>query len=187
MGCLLKDIVFLGNIIPSAGGIVPTMRKPVGIGETIKQTRPFASPEVEASLTLMRTAERLEAVIAKPLGVEKLTSVQYNLLRILRGSPQGISTYGVADRLVSRAPNITRLVDKLEAKGLLTRHRSSEDRRVVNLMITPQGLELLSRLEAPILNAVKQAFSGLEDQGDVHQLIDLLNRLRTPLENGDSQ
>jgi DNA-binding MarR family transcriptional regulator len=154
------------------------------IREAIRQQRPFDPGETEVLLTLIRTAERVTCIATRPLEPALLSTAQYNVLRILRGSPEGLQTHDLASRLVSRAPNITRLVDKLEGKGLLTRSRSKEDRRVVLVRITEPGLERLRILDDPIRRSIVEAMRGLT-RDEQSRLCDLLNRLREPLE-GDA-
>ncbi len=156
----------------------PTVR------DSIRQKRPFRSVHEETLVTLVRTTDRVNARLCAALAAEGLSLPQYNVLRILRGSePEGLQTYQVAERLLARAPNITRLVDKMEAKGLLGRSRSSSDRRVVQLRISARGLEVLARLDAPTAEAVRAAMSGLPEAG-LTELCRLLNQLREPLEGG---
>lgn len=152
------------------------------IRQSIQQRRPFASPEVEPFLTLARAWEVVAERANVPIRAAGLSVPQYNVLRILRGAePEGLQTYEVAQRMVTRAPNITRLVDKLEAAALLTRTRSTEDRRVVLLRITAQGMQLLDRLDGPMGASVKDAMRGL-GATELEELRRLLDRLRGPLE-----
>ena len=152
------------------------------IKDTIGQTKPFESMAQEVFLTLVRTTELVSDHATSPIRVSGLTVQQYNVLRILRGAGEtGLQTYQVAERMVTRAPNITRLVDKLETKTLLTRTRSVTDRRVVTLQITRQGLALLKKLDRPQLDALQSAMRGLS-ASEGATLCDLLNRLRAPLE-----
>jgi DNA-binding MarR family transcriptional regulator len=152
------------------------------IRDAIRQNKPFDSLQTEVLLTLMRTADLLVERSHRPLCEAGLTTAQYNVLRILRGAgTDGLQTYQVAERLVTRAPNITRLVDKLEAKGLLSRLRSREDRRVVQLRVTDVGLQLLAELDAPVTAAAKEALRGL-DETELRELCQRLDRLRQPLE-----
>lgn len=144
--------------------------------EALRQTKPYRSVEVEAFLTLRWARDRVERAAQLPLRSAELTLPQYNVLRILRGSPEGLQTQEVGDRLVAKAPNITRLVDKLERKQFLRRVRSDADRRVVTLMITEGGLRELESLEDPLDGAIIQAMSGLS-ASDLKTLIELLNRL----------
>jgi DNA-binding MarR family transcriptional regulator len=159
------------------------MRDVTTMAETIRQTKPFDSPATELVLTLFRVADLVGLRAYEPVRGSGISSAQYNVLRILRGSPNGLQTREVCRRMVTRAPNLTRLVDKLETKGLLARTRSTEDRRVVTLRITSKGLDLLESLDGPVLEATLDAARGL---GSEHPatLIHLLNRLRAPLERG---
>ena len=152
------------------------------IRDAIQQNKPFDSLQTEVLLTLMRTADALVERSHRPLCEAGLTGAQYNVLRILRGAgEEGLQTYQVAERLVTRAPNITRLVDKLEAKGLINRRRSVEDRRVVQLRITDAGMALLAELDAPVMAATKEALLGL-GENELRELCHSLNRLRKPIE-----
>jgi DNA-binding MarR family transcriptional regulator len=132
------------------------------IRQSIQQVRPFTSDEQESFLTLARAWEVVAERAREPISAAGLSVPQYNVLRILRGAePEGLQTYEVAQRMVTRAPNITRLVDKLEAAALLTRTRSTEDRRVVRLRISSQGMQVLDRLDGPVDASVKDAMRGL--------------------------
>lgn len=151
--------------------------------KAIRQEQPFASPQVEALLTLMRATDRVGERVERPFAEAGISGAQYNVLRILRGAGEsGIQTYDVAERLVKRAPNITRLVDKLEAKDLLRRKRCDKDRRVVWLFLTPAGAELLDGLDAPLTQATHEAMAALS-ANELRELTGLLNKLRIPLED----
>lgn len=152
------------------------------IRQSIQQLRPFASEEEESFLTLARAWDVVAERAQEPIAAASLSVPQYNVLRILRGAePEGLQTYQVAERMVTRAPNITRLVDKLEANSLLTRTRSKEDRRVVRLRITAPGMQLVESLDAPVNASVKDAMRGL-GATELAELSRLLDRLREPLE-----
>lgn len=116
----------------------------------IKQRKPFTSLEQEAYLNLLRTADVLTQgfeIVLKPFG---LSATQYNALRILRGAgPGGRSCREVGERMLTRDPDITRLLDRLEARGLVARAREIRDRRVITTRVTKQGLTLLARLDGP--------------------------------------
>ena len=150
-----------------------------GIKEEIRQEKPFRSPGHEASLALLRTANvirrRLNAVI-EPLGV---SYEQYNVLRILRGAGSaGLPTLEVAERMVEPAATaITRLMDKLEAKKLVSRQRCKEDRRRVLCWITPAGQRLLAELD-PQVDAVDSATVTTLKENETRQLLGILNRIR---------
>ena len=118
------------------------------IGGQLKQKR-FSSPEQEIFLGLLMAAARVTEPWAQFLKTNAdLTNNQYNVLRILRGShPNRLTCSDIADRMIARDPDITRLVDRLEKRGLAKRTRSSEDRRVVEVGITSRGLELVKGLD----------------------------------------
>ncbi len=144
--------------------------------EAIRQTRPFESKQTEAILTLIWAQDRVLERALVPLVEVDLSLAQYNVLRILRGSPEGMETHEVSDRLITRAPNLTRLVDKLQSKGLLRRRRCRTDRRVIYLEITPDGLRQLEVLDRPMADATRQAMHALS-AGELDDLIRLLNRI----------
>jgi DNA-binding MarR family transcriptional regulator len=113
--------------------------------------RHFDSPEQEAFLHLWRAYDRLRALEEELFGQHDLTSQQYNVLRLLRAEhPGALPTLALAGRLVSRAPDITRMLDKLEARGLVQRDRLAGNRRVVHVGITVAGLDLLRALDGPV-------------------------------------
>jgi len=117
----------------------------------IKQTRPFDLIEAEAILNVIRTAEVLQQAIADFLKQFDLSPVQYNVLRILRGAGEtGATCSQIGERLLTRDPDITRLLDRMEARGLMTRERSREDRRVVMTRISETGLALVGRIDEPL-------------------------------------
>ncbi len=145
----------------------------------LKQQKPFASIEQEVVLNIMRTAGTLRNGIAEALRPFDLSAPQYNILRILRGAPEeeGLPCSEVADRLVNRDPDVTRLLDRLEKRGLVTRGRSSTDRRVVNARITKKGHELVDQLDGPIEN-VHASQLGHMKRKDLRALVDLLELAR---------
>src|SRR5438067_13857089 len=113
--------------------------------------RRFDSPEQEAFLSLWRTYDRLRELEDKLFARFDLTPQQYNALRLLRAEhPDALPTLTLADRLVSRAPDITRLLDKLEQRGLVGRSRKPGDRRSVLVGITEAGLALLDEMAGPL-------------------------------------
>lgn len=119
--------------------------------DEIKQTKPFASLEQEAQLSIQRTAAVLDHAFADALKPHGITPTQYNVLRILRGAgAAGLCRNEVRDRLVAQVPDVTRLLDRMEQGGLVERERDADDRRLVNTRITRAGLALLDRLEEPI-------------------------------------
>ena len=108
------------------------------------------SPEEAAFLDLLRTADVLTRGTIGVLKAEDLSQTQYNVLRILRGAPQGLACGEIASRMITRDPDVTRLLDRLEKRGLISRARESRDRRMVLARITPQGLKLVDRLDEPV-------------------------------------
>ena len=117
----------------------------------IKQSRPFTGLEHEVFVALQLAAARLAQEVAEALRPAGLTETQYNVLRILRGAgEEGLACGEIAERLLSRDPDMTRLLDRMQKQGLATRDRCKADRRVVTTRITPQGLALLAELDAPI-------------------------------------
>lgn len=144
----------------------------------IRQTKPFSSREEEAYLNLGRTFEFLQARVAALLKRHELTPVQYNLLRILRGAgSEGVTCTQACERMLSPDPDITRLLDRLEARKLMRRERSREDRRVVVSWIAPKGEALLGEIDAPLKELFK-AILGHVGQRKLEELIDTLETLR---------
>ena len=107
-------------------------------------------PEEAAFLDLLRTADIISRPVAQVLKTEDLSPTQYNVLRILRGSPDGLTCGEIGNRMITRDPDITRLLDRLEKRSLISRCRESKDRRMVLTRIAPEGLELLARLDKPV-------------------------------------
>lgn len=142
------------------------------------QTRPFASPEHEAMLSIARTAAVLEHSVAEALKPYGITPTQYNVLRILRGAgKEGLCRNAVRDRLVARVPDATRLLDRLAQSGLVARDRDTPDRRFVTTRITRAGLALLARLDEPMTRLHARQLGHL-GAGKLGTLIDLLAQVR---------
>ncbi len=110
----------------------------------------FSCPEESLFIDLVRTADLLSRPLALLLKENELSPTQYNVLRILRGSPQGLPCGEIGDRMITRDPDITRLLDRLEKRGLIARSRDHKDRRMVVTRITAEGLKVLARLDGPI-------------------------------------
>ena len=102
-------------------------------------------------LELLRTTDMLSRGIAQVLKEEELSANQYNVLRILRGAPDGLACGEIANRMITRDPDVTRLLDRLEKRKLIERGRDPQDRRTGMAKITREGLKLLARLDQPIL------------------------------------
>jgi len=139
------------------------------------------SREEAAFLDLLRTTDLLSSRLTQVLKAEKLSSNQYNVLRILRGSPEGLSCGEIANRMITRDPDITRLADRLEKRALISRCRETEDRRAVMARITPKGLELLKKLDGPILETHRKQLSHL-GLDRLESLGELLTLIRSRLE-----
>lgn len=101
-------------------------------------------------LELLRTTDMLSRGLVLVLKAEDISATQYNVLRILRGSPDGLPCGEIASRMITRDPDITRLLDRLEKRGLISRCRETKDRRTVRARIAPDGLKLLARLDVPV-------------------------------------
>jgi DNA-binding MarR family transcriptional regulator len=147
-------------------------------GETDKKRPRVACPEEALFLELMRTTDMLSRGLAKVLKTEDLSSTQYNVLRILRGSPQGLPCGEIASRMITRDPDITRLLDRLEKRGLISRCRETEDRRMVMARVTPEGLKLLARLDDPVQETHRQQLGHLGRER-LRALAELLHAART--------
>lgn len=148
------------------------------LGRELRQTRPFPSRAQEAAVGILRTSSVLHRHVARVLEPFGITSQQYNVLRILRGShPEPLSRQEIGDRMVEEQPGVTRLLDRLESKGLVRRERSTDDRRVVYCWITPEGLALVGALDQPILQAHEQLLGRLGEAERV-ELIRLLDLVR---------
>jgi DNA-binding MarR family transcriptional regulator len=144
----------------------------------IKQTVPFRSLEEEAHLSIIRTADQLMHTGALVLKEHGLTSTQYNVLRILRGAgAEGLPSGEVADRMITREPDITRLLDRMEGRGWVHRRRDPDDRRVMRVWITLAGRELTDRLDGPVAKQLQASLSHLGD-ARLAQLSDLLGTVR---------
>lgn len=149
--------------------------------DELKQKRPFTNAALEAFLNVLRTAEALSRPEMELLKGHGLSPTQYNVLRILRGAgEEGLACREIGDRMVKFDPDVTRLLDRLEARGLLARARHPEDRRVIVSRITDAGVALLADLDEPIdrLHDDQLRHMGAER---VQQLITLLEEARANL------
>jgi DNA-binding MarR family transcriptional regulator len=132
-----------------------------------------------AVLAILRAADTLRRRGTALLAPYGLTPQQFNVLRILRGArPDGLCTLTIAERMIEQTPGITRLIDRLEAKRLVVRVRSAEDRRQVWCRITPSGLQLLARLDKPVGDLDRSVMAGLPvaDQRKLAELLELVHR-----------
>jgi len=138
------------------------------------------SSEEAAFLDLLRTTDMLSRGLVAILKPEDLSSTQYNVLRILRGAPEGLPCGEIAKRMITRDPDITRLLDRLEKRGLISRSREARDRRTVMARITGAGLKLLARLDEPVQAAHRKQLGHLGRQR-LRLLMDLLREARSQL------
>ena len=148
--------------------------------------RRFDSAEQEAFLSLWRTYDRLRALEDELFAQFELTPQQYNVLRVLRAAyPEPLPTLLVAERLVSRAPDITRMIDKLEQRELVRRDRPAHNRRTVLIAITDAGLALVETIAEPLRECHARQLGHLP-RADLKQLAALLKAARAPHETDDS-
>lgn len=126
-----------------------------------KGRRRVRCPEEAAFLDLLRTTDMLSRGLVRILKTEDVSATQYNVLRILRGSPAGLPCGEIGNRMITRDPDVTRLLDRLEKRGLISRCREPEDRRTVMARITPDGLRLLDRLDEPVQTTHRQQLGHL--------------------------
>lgn len=151
----------------------------VGLKQEIKQKRPFRSVQEEVVLALARTADLLSAPMNELLRTADLSASQYNVLRILRGAgDEGLPCGEISSRMVRRDPDLTRLLDRLEARGLVKRARGVADRRVVTATITPAALELLEELDEPVDEMLKRTLAGVP-VSRLKMLLEILEEFRS--------
>jgi DNA-binding MarR family transcriptional regulator len=144
----------------------------------LKQNASFPSREEEVYLNIQRTSETLLWGINETLKQADLTPTQYNVLRILRGAGQkGASCSEISERMITKDSDITRLLDRLEARKLISRARETKDRRVIIARITRGGLRLLAELDQPIAECHRQQLGHLEDKHLI-SLSKLFDRVR---------
>ena len=143
----------------------------------------FDSLEQEVFLNLWRSYDRLKALEDETFGRVGLSAQQYNALRLLRWAfPESMATLDLGKRLISRAPDMTRLLDRLEQRGLLSRERRADNRRVVAVRITPEGAQLLDEIHASVLDCHHRQLGHLDPQS-LQQLARLLKAARQPHED----
>jgi DNA-binding MarR family transcriptional regulator len=144
----------------------------------LKQKIPFKHREHEAYLALLRTADVLESQVEAKLKEFGLTGTQYNALRILRGAgKEGLPCSEIAERMITRDPDITRLLNRLEKRGLTSRVRGKRDRRVIHGKITGAGLKLLNEMDGPLGKFGRELLRHV-GQEKLQELIDLLELVR---------
>jgi DNA-binding MarR family transcriptional regulator len=144
----------------------------------IRQKKPFRSVSQEAVLGILRTADVVRRFLARVLEPYDVTPQQYNVLRILRGAgDEGLPTLTIGERMLEDSPGVTRLIDRLIAKGLVTRARSKEDRRQVLCRIAPLGLDLLAQMDG-VVDAQDDTALGMLTPDEQKELIRLLDQIR---------
>jgi DNA-binding MarR family transcriptional regulator len=145
----------------------------------IRQGKPFRSRGQEVVVALLRTADLVRRAVGRAVETHDITLQQYNVLRILRGAgDQGLPTLEIAGRMIEQAPGVTRLLDRLEAKGLVRRERCRQDRRQVLCWLTPTGSELVERLDEPVDKADVEAVAMLSPE-EQDRLLRMLDSIRT--------
>lgn len=137
------------------------------------------TPEEEAFVALQRTADVLLRELGELLKGCDVSPTQYNVLRILRGSPESLPCGEIGGRMITRDPDITRLLDRMEKRGLISRSRGSKDRRVVCAQVTPAGLKLLAELDEPVKDEHRKQFRAVGRD----RLNGLLETLKLVLKN----
>lgn len=142
------------------------------------KNRSRAYPEEAAFLDLLRTTDMLSRGLLEVLKGENVSPTQYNVLRILRGAPDGLLCGEIASRMITRDPDVTRLLDRLRKRELISRRREAKDRRTVMARITPQGLKLLARLDEPVQAAHRHQLGHLGPRrlGALAELLRLCRR-----------
>jgi DNA-binding MarR family transcriptional regulator len=155
--------------------------RPSSVRQEIGQTRPFRSPAQESTIALLRTASVVGRAIGRIVEPSGLSLAQYNVLRILNGAGAGgLPTLTIRDRMIEVGASITRLLDKLEAAGLVRRERTASDRRQVRCFLTAEGRRLLAKLDPAVDAADERAMAGLSARA-VRDLIATLDAIRAGL------
>lgn len=151
---------------------------PGRLRQELRQKRPFSSVQEEVVLSILRTADHVVVPLNEVLRRAELSHSQYNILRILRGAGEGGLPCGeIGGRMVRRDPDVTRLLDRLDARGLITRTRGTKDRRVVCASITAAGLELLAALDDPVEQSVERALADVP-LARLRLLLEVLEEIR---------
>jgi len=146
--------------------------------QDLKQKKPFRSLQQEAYLSVVRTSTALTDAMEDLVKSRGISATQYNVLRILRGSgAEGLCRNALRDRMLTRMPDMTRLLDRMEEAGFVVRVREGEDRRMVMTRITERGRRLLDELDAPVMALHRKQMAGLTD-AQLRSLSDLLTLVR---------
>ncbi len=158
-------------------------RKKSQLQQELQQHRPFVSSAHELTVGLLRTAAVVRRELDSGLEGSGLSSAQYNVLRILRGAgADGLPTLEVRTRMIDAAPGVTRLVEKLTRAGLMSRERTTSDRRQVICRITPAGRAALDRLD-PRVHAAIESLGAKLSVAEQESAIELLDALRREAPN----
>jgi DNA-binding MarR family transcriptional regulator len=145
----------------------------------LNKERHYKSLSEEAAyIDLVRTTDLLSRPLVQLLKEGDLSPAQYNVLRILRGSPEGLTCGEIGDRMITKDPDITRLLDRLEKRRLISRHRGEKDRRVVLTRITTGGIELLGKLDRPVGDTHRRLLGhlGAEQLQTLRELLQICRR-----------
>jgi MarR family transcriptional regulator, organic hydroperoxide resistance regulator len=144
----------------------------------LKQTKPFGSRAEAVYLAIQIIADEQKARFNDLFKTKDLTGAQYNVLRILRGAGKdGLSCREIGERMINRESDITRMLDRLEARELIKRERQTDDRRVVLTIITKIGLDLLKELDGPV-NELHEDIMGHMSEKELESLLKLLAKAR---------
>ncbi len=148
----------------------------------LKQNKPFASPMEEAIVAVVKTADVLLRRLDRSLTALGLSRQQYNVLRIVRGAGSaGIPTLAIGERLIECAPGMTRLLDRMEKKGVVRRERCKQDRRQVLCYITAKGEQLLDEMEPVVKRLAERSFEAIAPD-ELESFIETLERIREQVE-----
>ena len=154
-------------------------KEATSLQEELHQSRPFGSRGQESVIAVLRTADLLRRRLSRVSEPHGITFQQYNVLRILRGAGEaGLPTLEIGERMVEQTPGVTRLLNRLEAKGLAVRSRGEIDHRQVICRLTPEGRQLLGRLD-PEMEGAAEAGVAMLHPDDETRLLALLSAIRT--------
>lgn len=151
--------------------------------QELKKKRPFESPEQEAVLNILRTNDQFQNRFGRLFREYGLTPSQYNVLRILRGEGKPMPCLEIGERMIQVVPAMTGLIDRLEMQELVTRERCTEDRRVVYIEITKKALDLLAKMDKPVMELHQQLVGHL-NRSELKELSRLLEKARLSVTEG---
>ncbi len=147
----------------------------------LKKKRPFESPEQEAALNIVRTNDQLQNRFLRLFREYGVTPSQYNILRILRGEGKPMPSLEIGERMIQVVPAMTGLIDRLEKQSLVQRERCLEDRRVIFIVLTEQGEQLLAKLDEPVVE-LHRALLGHLSKSELAELSRLLEKARQKIQ-----